>query len=78
MRAFFSGERGAVLEDPITGSLNASIAQWIGPRFETPYLARQGTALGRDGRVIVDRDEAGQTWIGGRTVTIARGEAPIL
>lgn len=78
VRAFFSGERGAVLEDPITGSLNASIAQWIGPRFETPYLARQGTALGRDGRVIVDRDEAGQTWIGGRTVTIARGEAPIL
>lgn len=78
VRSFFSGERGAVLEDPITGSLNASIAQWIGDRFASPYVAHQGTAIHRKGRVTVDRDGAGQYWIGGRTVTVASGTAPTL
>lgn len=78
VRSFFSGERGAVLEDPITGSLNASIAQWIGDRFATPYVAHQGTAIGRKGRIAIDRDEAGRYWIGGRTVTVASGTAPTL
>lgn len=77
VRSFFSGERGMIIEDPITGSLNASLAQWLGHRFETPYTARQGTALGRKGRVTIDRADD-QIWIGGRTVTIATGVLPVL
>jgi len=75
VRAFFSDHRGAVIEDPITGSLNASLAQWLTSigRFTAPYVARQGTALGRDGRVTVEQDEAGRIWIGGQTLTIASG-----
>ena len=74
VRSFFSGEHGTIIEDPITGSLNASLAQWLvaSGRFTPPYVARQGTALGRQGRVTIDAD--GDTiWVGGRTVTIAQG-----
>ena len=78
VRSFFSGERGAIIEDPITGSLNASVAQWLGHRFPMPYVARQGTVLGRDGRVSIDRDDDGIIWVGGRTVTIAIGNVPAL
>ena len=79
VRALFSDHRGAIIEDPITGSLNASLAQWLTStgRFVAPYVARQGTALGRDGRVTVDQDAAGQIWIGGRTLTIASGSVAI-
>ncbi|MGI8931825.1 MAG: PhzF family phenazine biosynthesis protein [Sphingomicrobium sp.] len=79
VRALFSDHRGAIIEDPITGSLNASLAQWLTStgRFTAPYVARQGTALGRDGHVTVDRDEAGQIWIGGQTLTIASGTVEI-
>ncbi|MBE0548796.1 MAG: PhzF family phenazine biosynthesis protein, partial [Rubrivivax sp.] len=53
-------------EDPVTGSLNASVAQWlIGAGLAPPaYLATQGTALGRDGRVHVEQVD-GTVWIGG-------------
>jgi PhzF family phenazine biosynthesis protein len=73
VRAFFPKD-GAVAEDPVTGSLNAGLALWLldSGRLEAPYVARQGTALGREGRVHVDRD-AGTTWIGGGTVTCVRG-----
>ena len=59
----------------MTGSLNASLALWlIGTgRLEAPYVARQGTVLGRAGRVHVDRDADGTTWIGGGTVTCMSG-----
>ncbi len=79
VRAFFSDHRGAIIEDPITGSLNASLAQWLTStgRFTAPYVARQGTALDRDGRVTVDQDEAGRIWIGGQTLTIASGTVEI-
>jgi len=79
VRSFFSGEHGTIIEDPITGSLNASLAQWLtaSGRFTAPYIARQGTAIGREGRVNVTRDGSGQIWIGGRTVTIASGEVAI-
>ena len=79
VRALFSDHRGAIIEDPITGSLNASLAQWLTStgRFVAPYVARQGTALGRDGRVTVDQDAAGQIWIGGQTLTIASGSVAI-
>lgn len=79
VRAFFSDHRGAIIEDPITGSLNASLAQWLtsSGRFTAPYIARQGTALDRDGRVTVEQDESGQIWIGGQTLTIATGSVEI-
>lgn len=79
VRALFSDHRGAIMEDPITGSLNASLAQWLtaSGRFTAPYVARQGTAIGREGRVMVERDDDGQVWIGGATLTIASGTVEI-
>jgi predicted PhzF superfamily epimerase YddE/YHI9 len=74
VRAFFPGNNG-MTEDPVTGSLNAALAQWlIGAGLAPPrYIASQGTALGRAGRVHVERDAAGETWIGGASVTCIRG-----
>jgi PhzF family phenazine biosynthesis protein len=75
LRAFFSDHLGTIVEDPVTGSLNASAAQWL---FATgvakdAYVAAQGTRLGRKGRVYVDRDETGLIWIGGETRTHVEG-----
>ncbi len=65
-----------VNEDPVTGSLNASLAQWLIEAGELPahYVASQGTAMGRAGRVHVARDAAGQVWVGGQCVGCIRGE----
>jgi PhzF family phenazine biosynthesis protein len=62
-----------VVEDPVTGSLNASIGQWLaGDRLPTSYVASQGTMLGRRGRVYVERD--GDTvWVGGDATTAIKG-----
>ena len=78
VRAFFPKD-GALREDPVTGSLNASLALWLidSGRLEAPYVARQGTVLGRAGRVHVDRDADGSTWIGGGTVTCMSGTVEI-
>lgn len=69
VRAFFSDHRGGILEDPITGSLNASIAQWLLATgvVDGGYAATQGTCIGADGRVTVSVDADGQVWVGGRT-----------
>ncbi|HNM41404.1 MAG TPA: PhzF family phenazine biosynthesis protein, partial [Giesbergeria sp.] len=74
VRAFFPGNHG-LAEDPVTGSLNAALAQWLIPAHLAPrsYVVSQGTALGRAGRVHVDQEGA-QTWIGGQAVTCMRGE----
>ena len=64
------------VEDAVTGSLNASVAMWLldSHRLPSPYVARQGTALGRAGRVHVEADQAdGTIWIGGGTVTCIDG-----
>ncbi|MCB0913869.1 MAG: PhzF family phenazine biosynthesis protein, partial [Propionibacteriaceae bacterium] len=63
-----------VPEDPVTGSLNAVLAQWlIGAGHMPPsYLARQGTALGRDGRVHIETVDD-RVWVGGDTVTAIEG-----
>jgi PhzF family phenazine biosynthesis protein len=74
VRAFFrSGD--ATIEDPVTGSLNASLAQWLldTGRISTPYVAAQGTALGRSGRVHIFREADGQIWVGGGTLTCVSG-----
>ena len=62
-------------EDPVTGSLNASLAQWlIGAGLAAPsYVAAQGTALQRAGRVHLRRD-GDQVWVGGDVVEVIRGE----
>jgi PhzF family phenazine biosynthesis protein len=64
-----------VPEDPVTGSLNAGIAEWlIGTALAPPsYVAAQGTRLGRAGRVYVAREE-GTFWIGGHSVSCIHGE----
>ncbi len=66
------------IEDPVTGSLNASLGQWLlagglRVRVTAPYVASQGTAMGRRGRVHVSRDADGQVWVGGGTVTCVSG-----
>ena len=63
------------IEDPVTGSLNASLGQWLlaDGRVAAPYVASQGTAMGRRGRVHVSRDADGQVWVGGGTVTCVGG-----
>ncbi|HVZ44124.1 MAG TPA: PhzF family phenazine biosynthesis protein [Ramlibacter sp.] len=74
VRAFFPGNSG-MAEDPVTGSLNAALAQWLIGSNLAParYVAAQGTALGRAGRVHVERDEAGDIWVGGASVTCVEG-----
>ena len=74
VRAFFPGHGNSMQEDPVTGSLNAALAQWLIGAGIAParYIASQGTALGRAGRVHVAQ-EGGTTWIGGDTVTCISG-----
>ncbi len=76
VRAFFSDDRGLLVEDPVTGSLNVSIAQWLlrTGRVTAPYTAAQGTAIGRKGRILIDQDSDGTIWVGGSTVTLVDGE----
>jgi len=63
-------------EDPVTGSLNASLAQWLiaDGHMAASYVAAQGAALGRNGRVIIRTDATGQTWVGGQAVTCIEGQ----
>jgi PhzF family phenazine biosynthesis protein len=67
---------GLAAEDPVTGSLNASVAQWLlgSGRLAAPYLAHQGTAIDRAGRIHVSQDADGTIWIGGATETVIAGE----
>lgn len=63
------------IEDPVTGSLNAGFAQWLIKAGVAPkrYIAAQGTALGRRGRIHVSQTDDGEIWIGGRTHTVMSG-----
>ena len=62
-------------EDPVTGSLNGSLAQWLmaDGRMPARYLAAQGARLDRAGRVHLERDEQGQVWVGGDAITCISG-----
>ena len=79
VRAVFSDEQGAMREDPVTGSLNASLAQWLlaSGRATAPYVASQGTRLGRRGRPRIGQDADGTVWVGGPTLTCITGEVEI-
>lgn len=78
VRAFFP-LRGALAEDPVTGSLNTSLGQWLtaAGHATAPYTASQGAALGRDGRIYIDQDPEGTIWVGGEVVTCVRGTVEI-
>jgi PhzF family phenazine biosynthesis protein len=73
VRALFNG-----IEDPVTGSLNASLAQWLIGAGLAPasYVASQGHALGRDGRVFV-QTEGADIWVGGDVVACIDGEVTL-
>jgi PhzF family phenazine biosynthesis protein len=62
-------------EDPVTGTLNASLAEWLIADGLAPrsYLVAQGECLGRAGRVNIRQDDAGQIWVGGQAVTCIEG-----
>ena len=77
VRAFFRAG-GSAAEDPVTGSLNAALAQWLiaDGILTAPYVASQGTALGRRGRVHVS-EAGGEIWVGGDAVTCIDGRVEI-
>ena len=66
-----------VPEDPVTGSLNASVAQWLTGtgRAQAPYRVSQGARLGRAGEIRIDRDPDDTVWVGGATTTFFSGTA---
>ena len=74
VRAFFTGNNG-LCEDPVTGSLNAALAQWLIGAGLAPqrYIAAQGTCLDRAGRVHVEQDGNGVIWVGGASQTCVDG-----
>lgn len=75
VRAFIS-LGSASGEDPVTGSLNASLGQWLIGAGILPerYVASQGIAMGRAGKVYLERDASGQVWVGGSAVTFVDGQ----
>jgi PhzF family phenazine biosynthesis protein len=78
VRAFFPKD-GVTTEDPVTGSLNASLASWLlrAGHAHAPYVASQGTALGRAGRVHISADPGGTIWVAGTTVTCVFGQVDL-
>lgn len=74
VRAFFTDQHLNLLEDPVTGSLNAAVGQWLIDRghLSAPYTASQGTALGRTGRPHVTLHD-GSVWVAGATTTHVTG-----
>ena len=76
VRAFVPGL--AVPEDPVTGSVNAGLAQWMRQKGAAPdsYTVQQGTVLGRGGRISI-RNEADSTWVGGACRTVITGQVRI-
>ncbi|MEW9871111.1 PhzF family phenazine biosynthesis protein [Arthrobacter sp. HS15c] len=72
VRTFIPGDAAA--EDPVTGSFNAGVAQWLigSGRAPVSYTAAQGTMLGRAGKVHVDAMD-NDIWVGGSSVTCISG-----
>lgn len=79
VRALFTDDRGTAREDPVTGSLNASLGQWLlaSDLATAPYTVSQGTVLGRRGRVRISQDDAGRVWVGGSVHTAIQGEIDV-
>jgi PhzF family phenazine biosynthesis protein len=80
VRAFYKADaRGTVREDPVTGSFNASAAQWLlaSGRVKAPYVASQGARVGCRGRVRIHEDTDRSVWVGGDTAAHVNGEIEI-
>ena len=75
VRAFFP-DGTTTVEDPVTGSLGASLAPWLVRTgvVTAPFVISQGAAVGRDGRVHVSIDDGGTVWVAGNTTTVIEGE----
>jgi len=73
MRTF--APRVGVAEDPVCGSMNASVGQWLtaGGTVSGSYRVSQGAILGREGSIEITADTDGTVWVGGVTATIIRG-----
>jgi PhzF family phenazine biosynthesis protein len=78
VRAFFPAPGGGLTEDPVTGSLNAALAQWLigSGRAPAQYVAAQGSALGRAGRVHVQQ-RGDDIWIGGHSISVVEGRVSL-
>ncbi|MEV0619200.1 PhzF family phenazine biosynthesis protein [Nonomuraea sp. NPDC050404] len=78
VRAFFP-LNGSTVEDPVTGSLNASLAQWLlrTGRVKAPYAASQGTAIDRAGRIHITTDAGADVWVGGDVITAVTGHVEL-
>ncbi len=78
VRAFFPFD-GGVEEDPVTGSLNAGLAQWlIGAGIANPpYVVKQGTHRARNGRITISTDERRAVWVGGSVLTCIEGSVDL-
>ncbi len=75
LRAFFANAHGTLIEDPVTGSLNAAAAQYLfgAGLAQTRYTAAQGRKLGADGRVLCVQDGDGTVWVAGNTAIVSSG-----
>lgn len=75
LRTFFTTHTGEVREDPVTGSFNASAAQWLYAtgRARGPYVAAQGRRLDVEGRIHVEQADDGGVWVGGVSTTVTSG-----
>lgn len=74
LRAFFTEGNEPLREDPVTGSLNAAAAEWLiaTERASAPYVAAQGTAMGRRGRIHINVEDH-ILWVGGRAEVVLSG-----
>ena len=77
LRAFFADASGRLCEDPVTGSLNAAVAQYLfaGGLANGAYVAAQGRMTGADGYVHCRQDTDGAIWIAGKVATVSAGGA---
>jgi PhzF family phenazine biosynthesis protein len=68
-----------IAEDPVCGSMNASVAQWLTRTGQAPsrYTVAQGSRLGRTGEITITVDNEGTVWCGGATTTCFRGTATL-
>ena len=67
------------IEDPVTGSLNGCLAEWLTAQghLPAPYMANQGACLGRDGWIAISQDASGQLWVGGDAVVCVQGDVTL-
>ena len=77
MRTF--APRAGVVEDPVCGSMNASVGQWLTASGVAPasYRVSQGARVGRAGTILITTDADGSVWVGGGTTTCIRGTIAI-